>query len=246
MQLERFEELCSAYVLDALDSAERQEFEAALESATEEQLEIFTQLSTTSQLMAMGYEPVEPASHVKDAIMNKVAVVDTPKRKEPLLGTNFGFWDVITKAVVPAALVIVIGIQYRAHLKQEAQIAQNQAVFEILKSPNLEVVQMAGLGVSPNSIGKVFWDKNTGQAVVQFIDLPKPPEGKDYQLWVISGNTPISAGVFSFADDKGSLYFQTETLGEKDPAKIQAFAVTLEEKGGVPAPAGEMYLKGAI
>jgi anti-sigma-K factor RskA len=79
---------------------------------------------------------------------------------------------------------------------------------------------------------------------LQVSRLPALPRNKDYQLWVIKGKTPISAGVFSVSDTTAN-FFRIDGLAVTDPREISAFAVTLEPKGGLPAPTGDMYLAGS-
>jgi anti-sigma-K factor RskA len=70
------------------------------------------------------------------------------------------------------------------------------------------------------------------------------PADRDYQLWVIRNQTPVSAGVFSIRNDEGELFFRIDNLAETDKTIINAFAITLEPAGGVPQPTGPMYLIG--
>ena len=67
-------------------------------------------------------------------------------------------------------------------------------------------------------------------------------DGKAYQLWAIAGgNAPVSAGVFT-VDAAGTGSLAVRPL--PGVAVVNAFAVTLEPAGGLPAPSGEMYLLG--
>ena len=71
--------------------------------------------------------------------------------------------------------------------------------------------------------------------------LPVAPAGRVYQVWVVTGPAPVSAGLLDL-DQSGAAtaFFQTPP----DIAAPVAVAVTLEPAGGVPAPTGEMYLIG--
>jgi anti-sigma-K factor RskA len=75
-------------------------------------------------------------------------------------------------------------------------------------------------------------------------NLAPVPAGKDYQLWVIEkGKAPVDAGVFC-VDAKGSA--QIRFKPKADVAMAATFAITLEKKGGVPAPEGTMMLLGNL
>ena len=75
--------------------------------------------------------------------------------------------------------------------------------------------------------------------------LPTLPSDKDYQLWLIKNNTPVNAGIFSVSsqDDK---FFKIEQMADISEQSANAFAVTMEPKGGMPQPTGDMYLMGKM
>ncbi len=74
-------------------------------------------------------------------------------------------------------------------------------------------------------------------------NLPAPPAGKDYQLWIIAGSTPKSEGVFPVDGKGGAVHVLPEVPAA---AGVSAFAVTLEPAGGLAQPSGAMYLLGAV
>ena len=96
--------------------------------------------------------------------------------------------------------------------------------------------------MSPNGYGKVVWDKQGGRALLQVAGIPTVPTDKDYQLWFIVNGQPVSAGVFAVEDQRRDNFFKIEQL--RSDADEGAFAITMEPKGGVPQPTGDMYLLG--
>ncbi len=123
------------------------------------------------------------------------------------------------------------------------ELTQKQELLKVLSSRRIEVAMMNGLQVNPVGFGKIIWDPEKGTAILQISHLPPVPQNKDYQLWIVKGKTPLSAGVFAVTDTTSN-FFKVENLAITSPREISAFAVTLEPKGGVPAPTGEMYLAG--
>jgi hypothetical protein len=128
----------------------------------------------------------------------------------------------------------------------ERVTAENQElarVMDVVGSPRLRVIALGGQTPSPASEGRVLWSPDSKKAVLYAYGLPKPPAGKDYQLWVIEGGTPRSEGVFP-VDERGQA---THVLPDvPDPAGIGAFAVTLEPAGGLAQPSGEIFLAGGV
>jgi len=132
----------------------------------------------------------------------------------------------------------------RADLERvQAENQELARVMDIVGSPRLRVVALGGQAGSPGAEGRVLWSPEGKKAVLYAYGLPKPPAGKDYQLWVIEGSTPRSEGVFP-VDDKG----QAQHVLPEVPAAggVGAFAVTLEPAGGLPAPSGPMVLLGSV
>ena len=73
-------------------------------------------------------------------------------------------------------------------------------------------------------------------------NLPAPPPGRAYQLWVLTRQpAPISAGMLT-PDASGRVNVRFDTPIDL-PAPV-AMAVTLEPAGGVPSPTGDKYLVG--
>jgi anti-sigma-K factor RskA len=123
------------------------------------------------------------------------------------------------------------------------ELAQKNELLNVLASEKIRITVMSGLKADPVGFGKIIWDPVNRSAILQVSRLPAVPHDRDYQLWVIKGKTPISAGVFSVSDTTSN-FFRIDGLAVTDPHEISAFAVTLEPKGGLPAPSGEMYLAG--
>jgi len=105
---------------------------------------------------------------------------------------------------------------------------------------------------------KVVYDPSTKAMTIYVFGLPEPPSDKDYQLWYISNNVPVSAAVFR-TDSEGRVqrvdapsgaYQDANTLIltlPYDVAKgLTMTAVTLEPKGGSPKPTSDILIKGNI
>jgi anti-sigma-K factor RskA len=167
-----------------------------------------------------------------------------------------GFWGRLAPAlafagVLAAALTGVYAYKLRQQLTLvrsdlERVQAENQElarVMDVVGSPRLRVIALGGQKPAPASEGHVLWSPDSKKAVLYAYRLPKPPAGKDYQLWVIAGGTPRSEGVFP-VDERGQA---THVLPDvPDPAAVGAFAITLEPAGGLPQPSGEIFLAGGV
>ena len=130
-------------------------------------------------------------------------------------------------------------------------LEQRDAMLEVLRAREMHLVALGGTEANPAAYGRILWDAERKTAVLQ-VSLPPEPEGMDYQLWVIRDQKPVDAGVFQVAARGGSPdaapggLYRIERLAETDVKRINAFAVTLEPKGGVPQPTGAMQLVGGL
>jgi anti-sigma-K factor RskA len=103
------------------------------------------------------------------------------------------------------------------------------------------MVVLAGQAPAPTARARMMWHAKAGGVFVA-AGLPEAPVGKAYQLWAIAGDrAPVSAGVFS-VDASGTGSLSVRPL--PGVSTVNAFAVTLEPAGGLPAPSGETYLLG--
>ena len=179
-----------------------------------------------------------------------------PPRREIVPERKPSFWGRLAPALAFAGLLATAlsgflawrANQQVAHLRADLErlTAENQAlarVMDVVQSDRLRLVALGGTDESPQSSGRVLWSPETRKAVLYATGLPRPPAGKDYQLWVIEGQTPRSEGVFP-VDEQGRA---THVLPEVPAAAgIGAFAVTIEPAGGVPQPTGAMVLLGTV
>ncbi len=275
MDKERFQELCSAYVLGALDGEELREFENALKNADAEMQQMYVEMKRVVLHLPLTAEEMHPSPAVKERILNSIRSAPVHEDQgiaakiASLLGfrnPQFGF------AVSFALLMIAAGLGYYSMLLREVirqrdqnivsmqndmsqqqkrfvllqnELVRKQELLNVLQSPKIDVVIMNGLEVNPAGYGKIIWDPDKKSAILQISNLPAVPNGKDYQLWVIKDKKPISAGVFTVNDPLNESLFKIDELVETNKKSINAFAITLEPKGGVPQPTGQMYLLGS-
>jgi anti-sigma-K factor RskA len=78
-----------------------------------------------------------------------------------------------------------------------------------------------------------------GDAVLVVSDVPPVPAGKTYQVWVIDGGKPVSAGLFAPRD--GTLAVPVD--GRVGGGSV--VAVTVEDEGGATAPTGKPVIASA-
>jgi anti-sigma-K factor RskA len=124
---------------------------------------------------------------------------------------------------------------------QRASLEDAGRKLAVLSDPGRKVVTLAGTAAAPEALARVYWDQGGNSVHLDVLRLPAPPVGKQYQLWAIADGQPVDAGLVPLGDAPDGL------LTMKAIASAQAFAVTLEDEGGKPAPTLErMVLIGRI
>jgi anti-sigma-K factor RskA len=103
-------------------------------------------------------------------------------------------------------------------------------------------VDLAGQPVAPGAHARAFWSQSRG-LIFTASRLPRLPPGRTYQLWIISGETPVGAGLLRPSRD-GSV--QASFSPPAGVVRAVAFAVTSEPDGGVVLPTGDKYLVGLV
>ena len=147
---------------------------------------------------------------------------------------------------VAAAIVIAIGAGiYVARLQRQisdlqTRFDQAQAMTAVLAAPDLARIDLQGQATAPDARARALWSRSRG-LVFTAANLPPAPAGKAYQVWVVTAQAPISAGLLLL--DPGGVGTQFYTTPPDIPPPV-AVAVTLEPAGGVPAPTGDRYLVG--
>ena len=124
----------------------------------------------------------------------------------------------------------------------ESELSDMKKDIKILQqSPNVKMASMKGLLVSPQSYATVYWDTTSHDVYLLANNLPVPASDKQYQLWAILDGKPVDLGMLDFdLKQKKLLVHMKNTQG------AQAFAITLEKKGGNSTPQGTMYVMGKL
>ncbi len=106
-----------------------------------------------------------------------------------------------------------------------------------------KIVDLKGMEIAPQSFATVYWNPNSKKVMLNVNSLPMPPADKQYQLWALKDGKPIDAGVFDMQPGTGDdMHMMPVTIADAD-----AFAVTLEKKGGSPQPTlTQLYVMGKI
>ncbi|MCI3939213.1 anti-sigma factor [Chryseobacterium aahli] len=188
-------------------------------------------------------------------IQNNVQKVEEEKEVQEIKNTKSSSWK---NFAIAAAVLFLISTGINLYwmnsqskindqlVKVESERKTNQLAMQnmqqkldVFANPNMKKVVLAGVEKHPEAKATVLWDSNSKDIYLSANSLPKAPEGMQYQLWAIADGKPVNAGMYS--EDKDS------RIAISNITNAQAFAITLEKKGGSEVPTMEnMYVMGGV
>lgn len=124
----------------------------------------------------------------------------------------------------------------------ETRLRGLSRIVAAIEAPLARSLALAGQGEFRRAQAKAYLEPASGRLILYAHDLPPVPDGRTYQLWVIVGEQPQSAGLFR-SDSSGEAKYDSARLQDLDgPVTV---AVTLEPAGGARRPTGPLVLAGS-
>lgn len=263
MITEHQQELACLYALGALPDQEAKAFASALDA--DEELQRFTRrLGEVTIGLALSTTACEPPPDLKRKVLAAVARSEHAVRPDfRSVDSSAMSWLRWMPWAAAACLTFACVALYQQNitLKRDGALSTNLSAEQRRQLASLHIeladlqtrdrvsqMRIAMLGSllegSPKAVAVSLWDVERQDGVLVVQNLAPQPADKDYQLWVIDPQhgSPVDAGVFT-VDEKGNVRFRFKPKVSVKSA--DKFAVTLEKKGGVPAPQGQMVLAGS-
>lgn len=119
-----------------------------------------------------------------------------------------------------------------------------QKIAAMSDDPDWKKVKLAGTKMDPTAKMVVYWHVSGQHVMVDNSKMQLPANDREhqYQLWALVNGKPVDLGVFDSKADTSHLL-----LPMKEIAAAQAFAVTLEKRGGSAAPTmDQMIVMGGL
>lgn len=259
--------IIESYVLGLSSKEERIEFEKMC-VVHPEVLEARNAFETSLENFAI-VNGVAPAPALKNKILAAVSELNQTSggklvnmKRDEKSSRNFGW----LKYAAAASIILLIGSLYfnydfynrnqqlqnnYADVQQKLnnsneQLARMEKDADILQqNPNIKMAALHGTDNSPLSFVTVYWDTTSKDVYLMVNNLPTPPTDKQYQLWALLDGQPIDMGMLEM--DNVSVNRKGLLLQMKNAQNAQAFAITLEKKGGSPSPSmDKMYAMGKL
>lgn len=185
-------------------------------------------------------------------------ISDKPKHDST---KSFSFWKYIAVATIILLLSsAAVNYYFYSNFKEtksnyDASVSDNNTLrannelyktkfkafeekIKMLENPEIKITQLRGLPGKENNTATIFWNSKTSE-VYLLPTLTVAPSGKEYQLWAIVNGKPVDAGLLQDCPD--------EICKMKNMQQAEAFAITLENKGGSKTPdMNALYVIGKI
>jgi anti-sigma-K factor RskA len=254
--------LAPAYVLGALDADERRTFESHLAQCDTCVSEVRSLRRVTDGL-AQSVPQVTPPAALRSRVLNAVDAQDTRAHdlsvRPTWVMTNWLAYAACVAIATGAALYAMNlrsrienlearldAAQVRLAAADQAVIRSRQVAFEmqsamaVMAAADLLRVDLQGAPAAPQAAGRALWSRQSGM-VFAANNLPPLPAGRTYQVWLVAGGLPVSAGLVEPDENGRSVAIFRTPVDVTGPVTV---AVTIEPEGGVPAPTGAFYLTG--
>lgn len=239
--------LSGAYAADALDPAERAQFERHLAACESCQQEVRELQATTAKLATASAEA--PPSSLKASVM---AEIDQTRQEGPPATAAdpagrpsrrpFEGWSRRLVGVAAAALAVaVVGLGVTVlELNNRLDDAQttSEQLQDLLAAPDTQTVTVNG---PEGVVGRVLVSRAEGLAVLHATGMAVPPADSDYQLWLIRGDEFVPAGILAVDEDGTVTHAVRGGI-----ASVEALGVTVEPDGGSPQPTSEPILSATL
>jgi len=235
MTHEEMSGLYELYALGVLEPEERGEIESHLSRECPECRAELRKAMALSVALAALPDAVDPPRRLRKRVLASAGV---PQR-------GMRVWMAALALVAAGLAVIVIADREKIHesndqryiaLGELQRVSQDltklQGIMSMLNQPETKAVTF-GVGQPQPPHGRVFVHQRMG-VLLMASNLPQPPSGKTWELWLILKGDPAPkpSGLFQSDPQGNALYMLPGPIS----ASTAAVAVTLEPATGSPAP----------
>jgi anti-sigma-K factor RskA len=223
--------LAGAYALDAVDDIERAAFDRHLTECPSCAQELAEFRATVARLTDLN--SVTPPASLKPSVLAAAGRTrQAPPGSRSADRARRRGWRTWVAATVAAAVIAVAGggigyaISDRNTRAAQVTVAQDAKVSAILAAPDATVHQQSMPGGGEISV-VVAPSLDQGVAIVS--NMPDVPPSRSYQLWLLHGAKPASAGAMPGGSTSGTVLLH-------NVRGAGALAISLERAGGAPIP----------
>lgn len=215
--------LSGAYAVDALDEHERALFERHLAECADCRDEVDSLRAAAASLAETT--AVAPPAHLRADVLDAIGKVrplpPLPRQLDRADGRGRRFRGLLAAAA--AVAVVGTGVVVSQPWEDEPGTFDR-----VVAASDVDTVTV------PMDGGKVtvHRSESVGRAVLEADDMPAPPKGKVYELWLQVDGAMVPAGLIETAGEQ-------ELVLTGDASEATAAGITIEPDGGSPQPTSD-------
>jgi anti-sigma-K factor RskA len=249
------------YALGIATAEEKLAVEQLLASNPDLKAELSAIEEAVEQFGEANGSPV--AAHMRDKILRRISLEDSNAGQQKSFATHIGTRNSLagaeraselgkltkfnfSKLAAAASVALLIGAGYfifnlsnknkqlaiqLENKKTELAIERDNNVasqeeMQIIHSKYTVPLKLTADHAPKDCDAKIYMVTNTNEVYLDASNLPAVPKGKQYQLWAINEGAATDCGLIALKRNSG--FQKMKSFG-----KVDAFAITLENEGGV-------------
>jgi anti-sigma-K factor RskA len=257
-------ETAALYALGALSHFEARAFEIHMREECSACKAAYSQFEGVVQELGYSAAEATPSPYLRDILVTRLEkeprrsnrVIPFSEQKNPVDPLLFAQPRPVSTFIpwaIAASLAIFTMVSFfawrqadrqKSALQKDLASAENQLqqYRSEVASQNIKLIRLEGQDPAPTAGGEIYWDTASKRWVVT-ASLPPAPPGKVYQLWFVTPNSQVSAGLIK-PDSSGRgivIVAVPDSVGQ-----LAAAAITLEPEGGSEKPTLPIYAVGKI
>jgi Anti-sigma-K factor rskA len=131
----------------------------------------------------------------------------------------------------------------QSELQQQKDMAQSMdTAIRVMGDMHATPIAVRSIDSTADMGARIYWMKNTNEVYIDPANLPKAPEGKQYEFWAIVDGAPVNGGIITAEINGKKVHVQKM----KSFGKVQAFAISLEDAGPAKAKPDKVMAVGSI
>jgi anti-sigma-K factor RskA len=222
--------LVGAYALDALDEPERESFEAHLADCADCTAEVASLRAAATALSLTTRTP--PPEALRGELLSAIGRVrplpPTARPSTPIRQPRRWLWPAVAAACALIA-AISAGWGLREHRELTGHRISPTALSGVLDSGD---VATASVPVGSSGHATLIYSKSKQRLVFIGQDLPAPPAGKTYQLWMLAPDGTATSGGLFRPDRTGTVLLEASG----DLGHTAQMGISIERDGGASRP----------
>jgi anti-sigma-K factor RskA len=248
MRDEHVDDLIDLYALGALEPDEQGAVDEHLDTCGRCRTQL-AQAKELVSLLAWTPDQHEPPPQLRGRLMRRVQQLQRLDGDEPRSWWQRLLPDVRRRttqftfglSMALAALLLFTGLR-ASNLQREittlrSQLRDQQVIVDALQSPGTRLVSLTQASGGPQA--RLLLDPAGQRAYLVTLALQPLPDNQTYQLWLIDGQTPVSAGLFE-VDGQGIGRVVVEA--DQPFSQYQSIGISIEPDGGSPQPTNVVLL----